>query len=376
MGMAVRVNGKPLQGKSIDLQTSLSRDAQSNETESPKVYSSNDSLARDGSDSMPEGKPQSCKEKIDRSQIATIDEIYKSKKDGMSKMSLGDGLQVHFENNEKMSFHFRLSENGRDTTRKLGDSKSMSLEQARHAAKTYRDKVLQERAQRLNVAFQGMLKIPRTNSTPIHSVRNVRTNYRCFSSMKDAGNFLNYLFSDNGIDEQIKYALHFLLLTPVVPRELFRATWDDLVVPNELSISRDRSEANNRGTYQTLKRIAITVVLSKQAAFAINKLKNLSRDIYILPRFGRNYPYSETVLNNYMQDIFPGYRIRPTDFIQFFRDMAVHNSGFSEEFIDNMITFGNMPKAYLSNDPQIPRRLALLNWWGDELNSARNAPTS
>jgi hypothetical protein len=130
---------------------------------------------------------------------------------------------------------------------------------------------------------------------------------------------------------------------------------------------------NDRATYQSINPATINVLLSKQATSAIYDLRKcMGPSDYIFPRFsGRTDSHKDELLNKYMQETFLGYSIKPGEFMHFFRDMAVENSGFSEEFIDDMITFGSMPTANTFNDARLPLKYALLDWWGNELESAR-----
>lgn len=373
--MAVIDNGVPI-SKSADSHALVDTESQSNNSGNTEERIANNlpegAENISSAQSLSNEEPKTPKIRVDRRHITTIDEVREAKSEGMSKMSLGDGLQAHFEENGLISFHFRLSENGHDTTRKLGDSQSMSIEEAREKTKTYRDKALQERVNRSDIAFQELLAIPSTRNAPIQPARNVRKKYRCFSSIKDAGKFLRYLFSENGISLEIKLTLYILLLTPIHPRELFRAEWEDFKSSNMIAIPRQRMRANDRATYQSLNQPTITVLLSKQAISAIHDLKKcMWPGEYILPHFyGRTDSHSEELLNKYMQETFLGYSIKPSEFMHFFRDMAVENSGFREEFIDDMITFGSMPTANSFNDARLQLRHALIDWWGDELESA------
>lgn len=310
-----------------------------------------------------------------RAHILTMEEVLKEVQEKeMEKMSLGDGLQVHFEKNGPISFHFRLSENGRDTTRKLGEHPSMSLAQAREANKSFREKVLQERNNRAKASFEKML-VPPTTVLRMTPTTTSRKKVKCFASMKDAGKFLNYLLSDNGINKALKWTIYSLLLIPVSPRVLFFANtadvnWDK----NMLVIPRFRRDPRKH-TYNQNNSPDITVYLSQQTKHALGFLRDAKyHDDYILDHSWilKNH-YSDNLLNKYIQGALPDFNIKPADFKHFFREMAVRYSGFSEGFIDDVIIYGSLPKNLSSNDPRAPRIRALMEWWGNELLLAQQS---
>lgn len=323
----------------------------------------------DGNGGAQHGNP-----KFNRGVITNKEEVLAVRaKRNVSKLSLGNGLLVFFEKNERISFHYRLSENGRDTTRKIGDFDSMSIEKAREEAKKFRDFALQERKLRSNQSFKRMLISPTEINAELSSNKSSSKKHKCFDSMNDFLKFIEYLLSDNGIDEKIKASILLLFMLPIHPRELFKAQWKDLqndgllVIPVTTLTSNERSPAPFLVTN-------VTVCLSSQAQLIFkilnpdNRMKYQLPDEFILQRhLCLNKKYDEKFLTKWMAENFVSYKIVPSHFVNFFEDMALESDLFNEDVVHDFVKFASLPQKGSIEFRKLTQMQLLIQWWGDLL---------
>ena len=313
-------------------------------------------------------------QRLNRNLITNKEEVLAVRaKSNVSKLSLGNGLLVFFEKNERVSFHYRLSENGRDTTRKIGDFDSMSIEKAREEAKKFRDFALQERKLRSNQSFKRMLISPTEVNAELSPKKSSNKKHKCFDSMNDFLKFIDYLLSNNGINYQNKVTILLLFLLPIHPRELFKAQWKDLQTDDFLVIPVTTLTSNDRATPSFLVP-NVTVYLSSQVRL-IFKLLDLSRsnkfkfpDNFILSRdLCKNGKYDEKFLARWMLEFFVSFKIIPSQFVNFFSDMALEADLFKEDVIHDFVKFGSLPQKGTIEKRKAAQMQLLIQWWGDFL---------
>jgi hypothetical protein len=314
--------------------------------------------------------------KSNRGSISTKEELLLERsKANSSRISLGNGLQVFFEKNDCIIFHYRLSQNGRNTTRKLGDLSSMSIDQARIEAKKFHEIVLQERALRSKSTFNKILAIAPEEKKETVTVRKT-IGRKCFESMTDFAKFLDYLLSENGLDKSIKATICLLFLLPIHPRELFKAKWRNLENNDTLIIPIF--------TNKTVKKIPhpdyvsnVTVYLSPQAKQIISIMNYLNRrsgdevSEFILSReLCKNEKFDEKFLFKWMSEKFVTYKINPVEFSSFFCAIALESDCFKEEVIYDFIKIASLPHQGRIESRNLASMKALLLWWGELMASS------
>jgi len=276
---------------------------------------------------------------------------------GRTKLNLGGGLQLRLHKNGLKYFQFRLSFNGKDTTAQIGKYPEMTLLQAREKSEQYRREVEVARTKRAEANFRKKLREQEKEQDATIPIG--------FKGMEDAGRFLQNIQAHYAHNEFSK-ALWFLMHIPCRADALFSARWGDFDIQNGLWRIVHR-QSNPHTPQSSTKGV---IYLSHQTANALNELRpsQSTNELYLFPGYARLPRLKRDLeIADSMKQAWPHYLVRPDELRLFFKEMALKNSYFRLELIEDA-AIGKQKRKNINISSYILQRHALADWWSNELS--------
>lgn len=307
------------------------------------------------------GSPKRKRRALNR---LTDRDILDSNPEKPRRLTDGGGLSVSIDPDGNKYFQFRYSLHGKGQTTSLGKYSEMTLEQARESAALLRKKVEKVRKKRAISSFDSTLKQAISEKD--------FADFYCFHSMQDAGEFirnLNDARNNGAIDKEVYYAIYLLLLVPSKLDELLSTMRSDL------------NRGNGRWEIKHLKtptagktQSRAVALLSKKALKVVSEIPVGKENILgsSFPQFAQqSKAQRKNLLNCELKKIWPHYPIKIEDFRVFFKTMAIRNSFFKQELIDDAMKHSDR-KGEVENSSYALQRTALADWWAQELENSEN----
>ncbi|MBC3874879.1 Arm DNA-binding domain-containing protein [Undibacterium flavidum] len=292
---------------------------------------------------------------------------------GKPKTSLGNGLYFLKTKLNDQFFEFRKTIEGQEITKLIGKYPSMPLREARVEADKLLAEVGASKTEKDDREFSAKIKKIYSSIKAINP-RKEKEKIPCFRDIDDANEFINALNSKvpfkvirdertpslpNGIETEIYAAIWLLLLTPLSIEDFISANWDN-VRP-----SRFNNTATCLWTLSSQDNKIRYLTLPNKASIAVEYLNDNFSGRFTGKVFPHLSTCTEKEINTKLiatiKEIWPQYKIDPTQFRHFFIHIASEYSAFKPEFIKSYALTNNFHNlCHVSQH-------ALADWWDYQL---------